>query len=117
MNDDLNTAIALSVIFELVRVAGRLLEDSGVTAATLHAVDDLFTKLGGDVLGIVLYDYPQTSGTDDAKVDKIVQILIEQRSQARKNKNFAQSDAIRDQLGEADVVLEDKPGLTTWRWK
>jgi cysteinyl-tRNA synthetase len=47
MNDDLNTSVALSVIFELVRLANGLLEEKGVTKKTLDAVDGMFRKLGG----------------------------------------------------------------------
>ena len=49
MNDDLNTAVALSVIFELAKLANSVVETA--TAETLQAIDDMFRKLGGDVLG------------------------------------------------------------------
>ncbi len=117
MNDDLNTSVALSVIFELVRAANRLLEGSGVTVATLNAVNGAFSKLGGDVLGVVLDQYPETGAVDDMRVDKVVELLIDQRAQARKNKNFARADELRDQLNEAGVLLEDTPDGTSWRWK
>ncbi len=117
MNDDLNTSVALSVMFELVRLADKLVEKGGTTRATLEAVNTSFTRLGGDVLGLVLNNYPQAGGIDDARMDEVMKILIEQRATARKDKNFAQADAIRDQLAEAGVILEDKPGVTTWRWK
>ncbi len=114
MNDDLNTSIALSVIFELVRLANSLLEDPGTTAETLDAVDDLFRKLGGDVLGVVKERYGQIAG-DIGKIDALVKMLIEQRNEARKNKNFAAADAIRDRLSEIGVVLEDTPEGTLWK--
>jgi len=117
MNDDLNTSIALSVVFELVRLANKLLEDSNTTAETLSAVDDLFEKLGGDCLGIVREKYPVVGDAGDEMIDKLVGILIEQRSQARRDKDFAKADAIRDELDKIGVVLEDKPGGTEWRRK
>lgn len=117
MNDDLNTSVALSVVFELVRLANKLLEDNSVTSATLQAVDDLFGQLGGDVLGIVKNEYPQASAADDARVDSIVEIIIGERSAAREQKDFARADELRNQLDNCGVILEDKPDGTQWRWK
>jgi len=117
MNDDLNTSVALSVVFELVRLANTLLEDSSTTAATLGAVDDLFTKLGGDVLGVVKDEYEQTGRAGEAMMDKLVNVLIDQRNQARKDRDFARADSLRDSLDEVGIVLEDTPQKTTWRMK
>ncbi|KPK45227.1 MAG: cysteine--tRNA ligase [Phycisphaerae bacterium SG8_4] len=117
MNDDLNTSVALSVVFELVRLANTLLEDSSTTAATLGAVDDLFTRLGGDVLGVVKDEYEQTGRAGEAMMDKLVNVLIDQRNQARKDRDFARADSLRDSLDEVGIVLEDTPQKTTWRMK
>ncbi len=117
MNDDLNTSIALSVVFELVRLANNLLEEGAATAGTLNAVDVLFGRLGGDCLGIVKDKYPVTGGSDDEIIDKLVNILIEQRNEARKNKNFKLADTTRADLDEIGIVLEDKPDGTQWRRK
>jgi cysteinyl-tRNA synthetase len=116
MNDDLNTSIALSVLFELVRQTGKVLEE-GTTAEGLCAIDSLFGRLGGDVLGIVEEEYPPEGGVDDKMIDKLVNVLIERRSEARKRKDFAAADAIRDELTEIGIVLEDKPDGTEWRLK
>ncbi|MBA7612033.1 Cysteine--tRNA ligase [subsurface metagenome] len=116
MDDDLNTSIALSVVFELVRLANDLLEKPDTTAETLDAVDDSFTKLGGDCLGIVKDEYPQAGRADDM-IEKLVETLIERRSDARNRKDFAAADAIRDKLNQIGIVLEDKPDTTTWRFK
>jgi len=61
MNDDLNTSVALSVVFDLVRLANKLLQDGNATAQTLAAVDEQFGRLGGDVLGIVKDEYPEAA--------------------------------------------------------
>jgi cysteinyl-tRNA synthetase len=116
MNDDLNTSVALSVIFELVRLANKLFEEKDTTNETLHAVDDVFVRLGGDVLGIIKEDYATASG-DEHLMDGLVKILIEQRQQARKAKDFTAADAIRDKLDELGIVLEDKADETVWRTK
>jgi len=117
MNDDLNTSVALSVLFDLVRLTHKLTEAGTATRATLSAIDDLFTSLGGDVLGIVKDDYAEAAGANDEAVGKLVTVLIEQRASARKAKDFAAADAIRNSLDEAGIVLEDKPEGTQWRWK
>jgi len=117
MDDDLNTSIALSVVFELVRLANRLLADDAISAETLGAVDDLFRRLGGEVLGIVREEYEDVGVGDEEVVDKLVAILIEQRAEARMKKDFAVADAIRDKLDEIGIMLEDKPDATGWRKK
>ena len=118
MNDDLNTAVALSVIFELVRLASGLIKQGTATKGTLDAVDNLFRKLGGDCLGIVRDEYPQQAGigSNDELIGKLVEILIEQRNEAREKKDFATADTVRNKLNEIGIVLEDKPrGVTEWR--
>jgi cysteinyl-tRNA synthetase len=117
MNDDLNTSVALSVLFDLVRLTNTLIEGSTATRETLSAVNEQFTKLGGDVLGIVKETYAEAAGTNDEAVSKLVTVLIEQRAGARKAKDFAAADGIRNSLDEAGIVLEDKPEGTQWRWK
>jgi cysteinyl-tRNA synthetase len=117
MSDDLNTAVALSVLFDLVRLTNKLLEGGKTTRGTLAAVDETFMRLGGDVLGIVKQQYAEAGAANDETVDKLVGILIAQRAEARKAKDFARADAIRAQLDEGGIVLEDGPEGTQWRWK
>jgi cysteinyl-tRNA synthetase len=117
MNDDLNTAMALSVLFDLVRTAHPLLAEATTTHDTLSAVDELFARLGGDVLGVVKHEYAETTATSEEAADKVVSILIEQRAEARRTKDFARADEIRAKLDAAGIALEDKPEGTQWRWK
>jgi len=117
MDDDLNTSIALSVIFELVRRANELIERADVSAETLKAVDDLLETLAGDVLGLVKENYGQTDEDAYYKLCNAIEILLEQRNGARIKKDFETADAIRDKLSEMGVAIEDKPDQTIWRWK
>lgn len=118
MNDDLNTAVAVSVLFEMVRLGNKLLSDDKTASGNLLAVDAMFRKLGGDVLGIVKDNYSEKSGSDDQLLDHLMGLMIEQRKAARARKDFAASDVIRKQLDEFGIALEDKPGgVTTWRRK
>ena len=117
MNDDLNTSVALSVLFELVRLTQVLLEDSNTNVGVLNLVDVLFDRLGGDALGIVKDEYPQAGAADEQVMDKLVDVVIQQRNQARENKDFAKADELRATLDEIGIVLEDKQDVTTWRTK
>ena len=115
MEDDFNTPEALAALFELVREINRARTVEPDRAAALGA---LLRRLG-DLLGI-LQDDPQaylrggepgSAGLSDADIDT----LIERRTQAKKDRDWAQADGIRDQLKEAGIVLEDSAAGTTWR--
>ena len=116
MNDDLNTSVALSVLFELVRLTNKLLEEDKTTRETLKAVDNLFSQLGAEVLGIVKEEYP-AAAAGAKTVDELMNIVIEQRNDARKRRDYAAADSLRDKLEKMGIVLEDKPEGTQWRWK
>ena len=117
MNDDLNTSVALSVMFELVRLTQKLLDDGKTTIATFNLVDVLFNRIGGDCLGIIKDGYSSVGTADEELLNKLVNILIEQRNEARKQKDFTGADGLRNKLDEIGIVLEDKPDGTTWRTK
>jgi cysteinyl-tRNA synthetase len=115
MNDDLNTSVALSVIFEMVKLANQTVSGGKASQATLEAIDEQFRKLGGDVLGVVKDEYEAAAGADDELLDHLIGLMIEQRQNARKNKDFATADRVRNKLTEFGIVLEDSPQGTTWR--
>ena len=106
MEDDLNTADAISVIFELVKYANtNVNETSGKEFA--KKIYDVIVKLC-DVLGI-------KAKTEAELLDADIEKLIEERQQARKDKNFARADEIRNSLLEQGIILEDtREGV---RWK
>lgn len=116
MDNDLNTAVALSVIFELVEIARGLSQSGKAVKGTFAAVDNMFSKLGGDVLGIVKDKYEQENVTSDTqRYELAIGGFVELRDKARREKNFALADEIRGILGSVGIVLEDKPNGTTWR--
>jgi cysteinyl-tRNA synthetase len=120
MNDDLNTSIALSVIFNLVRLANKLLEDNKTTNETLNAIDGLFKELGTDVLGVVKKSYAraQSTAAEYQQLVKLLNSLMEKRNQARKSKRFDISDAIRDAVVQSDItVIDEADGSSIWRMK
>lgn len=106
MDDDLNTADGLAAVFELVRDINVSVLQSGSKALITDAIK-LFDELT-DVLGIV-YPHEQTDDLD-AEVEK----MIEARQAARKAKNWAEADRIRDELKDKGIVLEDTPQGVKW---
>ena len=114
MEDDFNTPEALSVLFDLVREVNRL-NDSGDIATEAHAQ---LLKILGEILGLLQSDPEQflkgESG-DDGLSDTEIEQLIEARAAARANKDWAESDRIRDLFAEQGIVLEDGASGTTWR--
>lgn len=99
MDDDLNTADALGCMFELVRDANGVLDAQSAAPIVRKAKDTLMTMAGD--LGIL------TRRTDD--VDAQVQSLVDARAQARKEKNWPESDRLRDEIKALGYVLEDTP--------
>ncbi|AXH64433.1 cysteine--tRNA ligase [Providencia huaxiensis] len=117
MNDDFNTPEAYSVLFDMVREVNRLKsEDMSAAngmAAQLRELASVLGLLEQDP-EVFLKGGAQTE--DDAEVAKI-EALIQQRLDARKNKDWAQADAARDELTAMGIVLEDGAQGTTWRRK
>jgi len=113
MNDDLNTSVALSVIYDLVKLANKSLDNGNLSRQTLNEIDKQFRSLGGDVLGIVKENYESTPQQD--RFTAVITSFVEHRNQARKDKNFTLADAIRDMLADNRIVLEDTPDGTNWR--
>jgi cysteinyl-tRNA synthetase len=110
MDDDFNSAGALSHLFELVRVINQT-RDAGVTSETLNPAQSLLRELAG-VLGLTLREQSGSSS-----VDPFVDFLIKIRTQLRQQKLWALSDQIRDGLRELGVILEDSKEGSTWRWE
>ncbi|MDJ0662900.1 MAG: cysteine--tRNA ligase [Crocosphaera sp.] len=120
VDDDFNFAGGLAVLFEIakeLRKEGNLLVHQGTTENSPDALKRQWYTLRtlAHVLGLeadINQLKPEKSdGLDDADIEA----LIEQRKEARKNKNFAESDRIRDQLKEQGIILVDQPrGVTTW---
>jgi cysteinyl-tRNA synthetase len=114
MDDDFNTPDALAVLFDLARDSNRLRGHDLSAAAALGAE---LRALGG-VLGLLGQDaetYLQAGAGAAVIADVEIDALIQRRTDARKAKDFAEADRIRDQLQEAGILLEDGAGGTTWR--
>jgi cysteinyl-tRNA synthetase len=105
MDDDFNTADAISVIFELIREMNIRIDENSSKEIVAFAMD-LLKELGSPI-GIMQNPLGGTLETE-------VEALIEERQKARKEKNFALSDKIRDDLAARGVVLEDTPQGVRW---
>lgn len=108
MDDDFNTADAISVIFELIRdVNSRVSEKT--SKELVQFTIDLLTDMGSP---LCIMQHP-LGGTLDEDIEK----RIEQRNEARKNRDFALADKIRDDLAAEGIILEDTPGGVRWSRK
>ena len=106
MDDDLNTADGIAAVFELARDINTLVVGKGVTKATAEYAAKIFDELTG-VLGLV---YNRKTETLDEDIDA----MIEARTKARKEKNWAEADRIRDELKSMGIVLEDTAQGVKW---
>ncbi|WP_409290963.1 cysteine--tRNA ligase [Peribacillus sp. SCS-37] len=106
MDDDFNTANAVSILFELSKQANYYLLEKNTDKAVIEAFIKEFKELFA-VLGLSL--------KEEELLDDEIEALIEQRIQARKDRNFALSDEIRDRLKEMDIILEDTAQGTRWK--
>ncbi|AZP93864.1 cysteine--tRNA ligase [Enterococcus mundtii] len=106
MDDDFNAANGITVVYELAKWVNTYLEQPTVSKTILSKSEALFTQWLS-IFGILF--------TTAEMLDEEIEQLIEERTQARKNRDFARSDEIRDQLKEKGILLDDTPQGTRWR--
>jgi cysteinyl-tRNA synthetase len=106
MEDDFNTADAIAAIFELVKLANVSVNESSSYALVKKAYDTIVKLL--DVLGI-------NAKREEESLDSKIQELIDQRQEARKNKDFARADEIRDELLAMGIELKDTREGVKWK--
>ncbi len=108
MEDDLNTGEALGAVFELVRDINTNVNEGVQSKALVEYAVKIFDELM-EVLGL-LYN----RNKEDKSLDDEIEALIAARNEARKNKNWAEADRIRDELKAQGIVLEDTPQGVKW---
>lgn len=106
MDDDLNTADGLAAIFELTKDINTKILDHDVSKAVCEHAAKLYDELC-NVLGI-LYNRKENT------LDSDIEALVEKRQEARKNKDWATADKIRDELKAKGIILKDTPQGVTW---
>ena len=107
--DDLNTAKALASMHTVLHQVNTALDGGGISAEVRQTLSEAFAE-ADSVLGI----FPETEAAEAGDHDEI-QTLVDERTEARKNKDFARSDAIRDELAARGIVIEDTPHGPVWR--
>jgi cysteinyl-tRNA synthetase len=103
MNDDFNTANAITAWFELTKLANKFVLENTTSLAVLERFKEVY-QIFSDVLGV-----PLVGQDAEVLLDEDIEALIEERNEARKNKDFARADEIRDSLKEQNIILEDTP--------
>jgi cysteinyl-tRNA synthetase len=105
MEDDFNTPEALGALFDF----SRALRSTAISPrALVRGAEELKTLAGA--LGL---QGPRRGGLDEARIDR----LIDERTAARRDRNFKRADEIRAEIEQLGAILEDKPSGTVWRWK
>jgi len=123
MDDDFNTGGGIGGLFDLLRILNRYAEsnklEAGASAEQIAELTDAVTVLKEitAILGIFRQAQEEEKGADDGLTESLMKILIELRLAAKKNKDFATADKIRNDLAAAGVQLEDRPGGTVWSRK
>ncbi len=113
MNDDFNSPQAIASLFELSRETNEALSTN---SGDLESLYHIWNVLANDILGIVPSGASSSSSSKaDAALDAVMQKVIGWRKEARANKDFKMSDAIRDDLAAAGVALEDSKEGTRWK--
>ncbi|MGO4890096.1 cysteine--tRNA ligase [Anaerobacillus sp. MEB173] len=107
MDDDFNSANAISVLFDMAKLANTYLREQNTSKAVLETLIASFKEFA-DVLGITVTSEKQL-------LDEEIEALIEKRNEARKNRDFALADQIRDQLKEMNIILEDTAQGVRWK--
>ncbi len=126
MDDDFNTARGVAVIFEAIRDMNRLMDEekNGLSAAAkatlISSRADMLRT--GRVLGILAaspgayFEKKKSGGLEEKSIDPaVVEKMIVERAEARKAKDWAAADRIRDELDRMNIVLEDRPDGTRWK--
>jgi cysteinyl-tRNA synthetase len=112
MNDDLAVPQALAFIAESMRIGNTSADDKKVIAKTAGEIRGALSILGCDPLDPVF----ATRESNDAAMDGLIKLALEQREAARLRKDFAAADAIRDQIASLGVIVEDTPNGPRWSY-
>ncbi|GIO28797.1 cysteine--tRNA ligase [Ornithinibacillus bavariensis] len=107
MDDDINTANAISVLFDLTKEANVYLNQDHTSVEVINLFQEtILTFL--DILGITIKE-------EETLLDEVIEELIQERNDARKNRDFNRADEIRDLLKEKGIILEDTPQGVRWK--
>jgi len=111
LDDDLNTAEALAALFEYVRDANTAMDSGEFRAGNIPSALELLDEFDR------IFDVLRPSRSEEGITDAQVEALIAERAQAKKNRDFARSDQIRQQLLDGGIILEDTKEGARWKRK
>ncbi len=112
VSDDLNTPIMIAHLFDMVRLVNLIAEGrEKITAGDREALLLQFRQFAFDILGL---REENESGADSAVLPKVMDMILNMRQEAKKNKDFALSDRIRDELGKIGISIKDKKDGAEW---
>jgi cysteinyl-tRNA synthetase len=125
MDDDFNTGGGIGSLFDLVRAINKYVDDEKLESPGKHPAEKLDALRRGTIvlreltatLGLFRQPPQEKSSGSDELAGKLMTLLIDLRAEARKKKDFATGDRIRNTLTEIGIVLEDRPGGTEWSRK
>jgi cysteinyl-tRNA synthetase len=112
MDDDFNTALAMGSLFDLINDTNRYIDthaDDADFALIVYTAVDVLESLSRDIFGLFRKEETKELSDED-------EALLDQRKQARANKNFQRSDELRDELKGRGIIVEDGKEGQTWRW-
>jgi cysteinyl-tRNA synthetase len=125
MDDDFNTGGGIGALFDLVRVLNKFVDDEKLEEPAKQTPDKIDVLRRGTIvlrelaatLGLFRTPREEKPAAGDDLTGKLMNLLIELRAEARKRKDFATADRIRNTLTEIGITLEDRPGGTEWTRK
>lgn len=115
MDDDFNTPQAVAVIFDFVRDINKVISENEKLSSDFYSnIKQFLKETAQGVLGII--DFNELRISSDGSLEKeLIELLIELRTDLKKNKNYSLSDKIRDNLKEIGIILEDSKEKTTYK--
>jgi cysteinyl-tRNA synthetase len=117
MDDDLNTPQAVAVIFDFVRNANKVIDEtSGISRKSLEEMKSFLQKTAEEILGVVDFD-EQKKNDQPSLEDDLIKLLVDLRDILKKEKNYKLSDEIRNKLNDLGIILADSKTGTTYKRK
>ncbi len=117
MNDDLNSPILIAQLFEGVKIINTLIhKKQQITQEDLDKLTAIMNTFVYDILGLQ-FDEDASAGSEDSKLDDVMNLLLQLRTDAKNNKDWSTADKIRDELGNLGFVIKDSQDGPTWELK